>query len=54
VKDIVKLSSILQRIADAPHILPHPQDIKNTIEHFSTEHVLHKLIQTFQKEILKT
>jgi UDP-D-galactose:(glucosyl)LPS alpha-1,6-D-galactosyltransferase len=53
VKDIVKLTSILQRIADAPHTLPHAQDIKNTIEHFSTEHVLHKLIQTFQKEILK-
>lgn len=50
VKDIAKLTSILQRIADAPDALPQTQGIKSTIEHFSTEHVIHKLIRTFQKE----
>ncbi|MGQ0592760.1 MAG: glycosyltransferase [Gammaproteobacteria bacterium] len=50
VKDVAKLTSILQRIADAPDALPQAQDIKSSIEHFGTEQVIPKLIQTFQKE----
>jgi UDP-D-galactose:(glucosyl)LPS alpha-1,6-D-galactosyltransferase len=53
VKDITKLTAILQKITDAPHLLPDAVVIKNTITHFHTEHVINKLIQTFQEQFRK-
>jgi UDP-D-galactose:(glucosyl)LPS alpha-1,6-D-galactosyltransferase len=50
VRDVAKLATILQRITDAPDALPQAQDIRSTIEHFGSEHVIPKLIRAFQKE----